>query len=67
MVKTTLSEGRDSFGVEIEVDEDEDISVGDMFEHQEITWKVTRIDNSDSRSEQILSASKIFLHVGNEI
>jgi uncharacterized Zn finger protein len=60
MVKTTLSEGRNSFGVEIEVDEDEDISVGDMFEHQEITWKVTRIDNSDSRSEQILSASKIF-------
>jgi uncharacterized Zn finger protein len=60
MVKTTLSEGKNSFGVEIEVDEDEDISVGDMFEHQEITWKVTRIDNSDSRSEQILSASKIF-------
>ena len=60
MVNTTLSDGKDSFGLEIEVDEDEDISVGDMFEHQEITWMVTRLDNSDSRSEQIPSASKIF-------
>jgi uncharacterized Zn finger protein len=60
MVKTTLSDGRESFGVEIEVDEDEEISVGDMFEHEERTWKVTRIDNNDSRPEKVLSASKIF-------
>jgi uncharacterized Zn finger protein len=60
MVKTTLSDGRESFGVEIEVDEDEEISVGDMFEHEERTWMVTRIDNNDSRPEKALSASKIF-------
>jgi len=60
MVKTTLSDGRESFGVEIEVDEDEEISVGDMFEHEERTWMVTRIDNNDSRPEKVLSASKIF-------
>ncbi len=59
MVKTTLSDGRDSFSVEIEVDEDEEISVDDMFEHQEITWRVTRIDNSDSRPKQSLGASEI--------
>jgi len=60
MVRTTLSDGRESFGVEIEVDEDEEISVGDMFEHDAITWKVTRIDNGQSRPEKILRASKIF-------
>ena len=60
MVRTTLSDGRESFGVEIEVDEDEEISVGDMFEHDSSTWKVTRIDNVQSRPEKILRASKIF-------
>jgi uncharacterized Zn finger protein len=59
MVKTTLSDGRESFGVEIEVDEDEEISVGDMFEHEDITWMVTRIDNNDSRPKKVLSSSKI--------
>ena len=60
MVKTTLSDGRESFGVQIEVDEDEEISIGDMFEHNEITWMVTRIDNDQSRPEKVLRASKIF-------
>ncbi len=60
MLNTTLSDGRESFGVEIEVDEDEEISVGDMFEHQHITWMVTRIDNSQSRPEESLRASEIF-------
>ena len=60
MIRTTLSDGRESFGVEIEVDEDEEISVGDMFEHDEITWMVTRIDNDESRPEKILGASEIF-------
>ena len=60
MVKTTLSDGKESSSAEIEVDEDEEICVGDMFEHQEITWMVTRIDNSESRPEQNLVASKIF-------
>jgi uncharacterized Zn finger protein len=60
MVRTTLSDGKDSFGVEIEVDDDEEISLGDMFEHEEITWKVTRMDNADSRPKRTLSASEIF-------
>ena len=33
IVKTTLSDGRESRNVEIEVDEDEEISLGDVFEH----------------------------------
>jgi len=60
MVKTTLSDGRESSGVEIEIDEDEEISVGDMFEHEQVTWMVTRIDNDDSRPKKTLVASKIF-------
>ena len=60
LVNTTLSDGSESFNVEIEVDEDEEITVGDMFEHQEITWKITRIDNSQSRPEESLPATKIF-------
>ena len=60
MVKTTLSDGRESFGVEIEVDEDEDIAVGEMFQHEDITWMVTRIDNRESRPEKVLRATEIF-------
>ena len=45
-INATLSDGRESFNEEIEVDKDEEISVVDMVEHNEIAWKVTRIDNS---------------------
>ena len=58
-INTTLSDGRESFNEEIEVDRDEDISVGDMFEHNEITWKVTRIDNSQSQPRENLPATEI--------
>ena len=59
-INATLSDGRESFNEEIEVDQDEEISVGDMFEHNEITWKVTRIDNSQSRPQENLPATEIF-------
>ncbi|MAP85023.1 MAG: hypothetical protein CL979_00355 [Euryarchaeota archaeon] len=59
-INTTLSDGRESFNQDIEVDEDEEISVGDMFEHEEITWKITRIDNSKSQPEESLPAAEIF-------
>lgn len=59
MVSTTLSDGRESQSVDVEADEDEEITVGDLFEYEEISWRVTRIDNSDSRPEKILTASKI--------
>ena len=59
-INTTLSDGRESYSEEIEVDKDEEISVGDMFEHKEITWKITRIDNSQSQPEESLPATEIF-------
>tara|TARA_B100000575_G_scaffold258213_1_gene229662 strand:- start:85 stop:684 length:600 start_codon:yes stop_codon:yes gene_type:complete len=59
-INTTLSDGMESFHEEIEVDQDEEISVGDMFEHNEITWRITRIDNSKSRPKENLPAAEIF-------
>ena len=58
-INATLSDGRESFNEEIEVDKDEEISVGDMFEHNEIAWKVTRIDNSQSQPRENLPATEI--------
>ena len=59
IVKTTLSDGRESRNEEIEVDEDEEISRGDVFEHDGNYWTVTRLDDPSSRSQESLYASKI--------
>ncbi len=59
IVSTTLSDGKESRSVGIESDEDEEISVGDVFEHEGIYWRVTRIDNAESRPEESLIASMI--------
>ena len=67
-INTTLSDGMDSFNEEIEVDQDEEISVGDMFEHNEIAWKVTRIDNSQPQPQENLPATiRDILNVGYKI
>ncbi|MEE2629733.1 MAG: HVO_0476 family zinc finger protein [Candidatus Thermoplasmatota archaeon] len=59
-VKTTLSDGKRSFRAEIEADEDEEISIGDVFEHDGISWKITRIDDSGSKERRVMNASEIF-------
>ncbi len=59
IVSTTLSDGRESHSVGIESDEDEEISVGDVFEHEGTQWRVTRMDNTESRPEKSLIASNI--------
>lgn len=58
-VRATLSDGNASSSADIEVDDDEVISVGDIFEHDGITWRVTRIDNSESRLVNSLVATRI--------
>ena len=58
-VRATLSDGNASASADIEVDDDEVISVGDIFEHDGITWRVTRIDNSESRLVNSLVATRI--------
>ena len=59
-VSTTISDGNKSSSVEVEADEDEEISVGDVFDHDGVSWRVTRIDDSDSRPKDALLASGIF-------
>jgi len=59
-VKTTLSDGKNSQRTDVEVDEDEVISLGDVFEHVGATWRVTRIDNSKSQPEQSLVSTDIY-------
>lgn len=58
-VKATLSDGNRSSRVDIEVDEDEEISRGEMFEHNGMAWKVTRIDDSELKERDALNASEI--------
>jgi len=58
-VKTTLSDGNQSTPTEVEVDDDEIISDGDLFEHNEITWQVTRIDDMGSNPKNDLLVNNI--------
>ena len=58
-VKTTLSDRMDSKFALVEADEDELITKDDYFQHDEQTYKVTRIEDSTSRESRKLEASKI--------
>ena len=46
-VRTTLSDGADSFSASIESDRDEEISKDDLFQYDESHWQVTRIEIGD--------------------
>ena len=59
-VNTTFSEGKKSYSGMIEVDNDEIISIGDIFQHNESDWTVTRIDNKISKPFEKLIASEIY-------
>ena len=59
LIKTTLSDGKNSSPAEIESDEDERISTGDVFEHGGISWRITRIDDSESKENESMVASEI--------
>jgi uncharacterized Zn finger protein len=58
-VSATLSDGKESEVRSIEVDEDEVISVGDVFERDEALWEVTRIDGDASQPYERLGVSEI--------
>ena len=58
-VKTTLSDRMDSELALVEADEDELISKDDYFQHEDQTYRVTRIEDSTSRESRKLEASKI--------
>ena len=59
-LNTTFSEGEKSYPGLVEVDDDEIISVGDLFEHEDSDWTVTRIDDEISKPFEKLIASKIY-------
>ena len=58
-VSATLSDGKESEARSIEVDEDEIISIGDVFERDGALWEVTRIDGEASQPHDKLGASDI--------
>ena len=58
-ITSILSDGAESQTQYIESDDDELISVGDVFDHDGILYRVTRIDDSDTRSKQTMVAKEI--------
>ena len=55
----TLSEGASSKAEEIEVDEDEVLAIGEVFEWDSAQWEITRIDGGGSRPRKSLPATEI--------
>ncbi len=58
-IKTTLSDRRDSRFEMIESDDDEKLTVGDIFEVSTESYKITRIEDSTSRQRRRLRAKYI--------
>ena len=58
-ITSILSDGAESQTQSIDSDDDELISVGDVFDHDGILYRVTRIDDSDTRSKQTIVAKEI--------
>ena len=63
-IKTTLSDRMDSIMQLIESDEDEVINTDDYFQHEEQTYRITRIEDKTSRECSSLNANEIFCNVG---
>ena len=58
-IKTTLSDRMDSIMQLIESDEDEEINTDDYFQHEEQTYRITRIEDKTSRESSSLNANEI--------
>ena len=54
-----LSEGADTVLAKIEIDEDEVIRIGDIFEHADASWEINRIETKTGNSRKKLSANRI--------
>ena len=59
LIKTTLSDRMDSELSLVEADEDEKINKNDYFQHEEQTYKITRLEDSTSRECRSLNAREI--------
>ena len=58
-VPVILSEGADSRVANIDIDEDEIIWVGDVFEHEGAHWEINRIESKDGPAKSNLLVSQI--------
>ena len=58
-ITSILSDGAESQTQTVESDDDELISVDDVFDHSGILYRVTGIDDSDTRSQRSMVASDI--------
>ena len=54
-----LSEGANSMIANIDIDEDETLHVGDIFEHIDASWEINRIETKTGNSRKKLDANKI--------
>jgi len=58
-ITSILSDGAESQTQSVESDDDELITVGDVFDHNGTLYRVTRIDDSDTRPKQTMLAREI--------
>ena len=59
MIPFLLSEGAHTRLEEIELDDDEELHIGDIFEHDEASWEINRIETKTGNSRRKLIASRI--------
>jgi uncharacterized Zn finger protein len=58
-VNFTLSEGADSYRAKIEVDGDEQFTLGDVFEHDDASWEITRLEMANATSSKKAAANEV--------
>ena len=59
LIQILLSEGADTRSGEIEIDDDEELHLGDIFEHDDASWEINRIETKTGNSRTKLEAGKI--------
>jgi uncharacterized Zn finger protein len=58
-IQFLLSEGANTVVNHIDLDEDELLTIGDIFEHAEASWEINRIENKKSEPKKSLVATEI--------
>ena len=59
IVPFLLSEGSETVVIKIDVDDDEVLRIGDIFEYAEASWEINRIENKHNISVKKLIASEV--------
>ncbi len=59
LISFLLSEGAHTRLAEIEVDDDEELHVGDIFEHDDASWEINRIETRTGNKRNKLIATKV--------